>query len=80
MTRLRTLAACDASAARQFAPWQEKCPSKDLYTDMRQHRSARIRALANAEWAAMDDRGRLPDDWEQQRAEIEARFKENGRG
>lgn len=33
-----------------------------------------LKALAAAEWAAMDRRGNLPADWPERRAEIEAQF------
>lgn len=49
-------------------------PPEDRYADMRKHITPRIRALANAEWDAMDAEGRLPADWPERRAEIERRF------
>ena len=49
MTRQRTIAACDKSAAEQFAPWADN--------------AARIQAIADAEWEAMDANGNLPIGW-----------------
>jgi len=116
MTRLRTIALCDAEAARQIAPWrgyscghcgetfkvkadklrhkrecayrtrpvievlpEQPCADEDLYTDMRRHSSPFIKALAAAEWEAMDERGNLPADWPERRAEIVRQFWEAGK-
>lgn len=51
MTKQRTIAACDKSAAEQFAPWGSA-----------EHK-ARIQAIADAEWDAMDDNGYPPVGW-----------------
>ena len=75
MTRARTAAACDASVAQdmiQSAFGGEPIAPEDCYTRIRV--STRTKALAAAEWDAMDSRGNLPADWPERRAEIEARF------
>jgi hypothetical protein len=53
---------------------EQPCEDQDLYADTRRHITARIKALADAEWQAMDWRGQLPDNWPEIRAEIERRF------
>jgi hypothetical protein len=50
---------------------EDICPDEDLHTDMRRHSSAKIKALADAEWEAMDWQGRLPADWPERRAKLE---------
>lgn len=63
--------------AVQSAPVeQDYTPPEDRYVDMRRHITPRIRAIANAEWAAMDAEGRLPADWPERLAQIEAQFAE----
>lgn len=61
-------------AVSAVAPDADYTPPEDRYVDMRRHITPRIRALANAEWAAMDAEGRLPADWPERRAKIEAEF------
>lgn len=49
----------------------------DGLTGLQHHRATWTplqNALANAEWHAADDKGRLPADWPERRARIEAQF------
>ena len=67
MTRLRTLAACDASAARQFAPWRQEAEDRV------------IAAWRAVEATTPADAAQERDMVEAMMARL-ARFKENGRG
>jgi hypothetical protein len=62
MSRTKQRARIDAAVMVEMSS-PDYCPPEHLYADMRQHITPRIRARAAAEWAAMDDRGQLPEGW-----------------
>lgn len=76
--RLRQVALCDAHVAAEIDAYMKRPCSRaraDGLTAMQVIRAdARSKALAAAEWAAMDRRGNLPADWPERRAKIEAQF------
>lgn len=39
------------------------CEDEHLYANLKQHRLDEVKARADAEWLASDDRGRLPEGW-----------------
>lgn len=62
-----------AEAAMIASPFGgEPIAPEDAYTRVRV--STLSKALAMAEWAAMDERGNLPVDWAEREAEIRAAF------